>query len=441
MANLHYQQFIFEDYHFDEARKTLSLHYSLDGKIRFEERYFFNFALTLADSDLLERAFFGLWLMAGISYFKTYLPPVMKLRKGGLTPAEGRFFTTVYTQGLGQFFIENNLKPHDIVHFPIDQTKKNAPLAYNGRGDLVSLGGGKDSLVSIDLLQQSGQDMATWNLGNYSFFAPLRARINQRHYAVERIFDHSIQKLPDAYNGHVPISAIWAFCGIVVALLTGRRALIVSNENSANEPTIQNYQGIAINHQYSKSLEFEEQFQTYLQTSISPDLNYFSLLRPLSELRIAQLFVARQLMSKYQDSFSSCNRNFRLKNTANQRVSWCGACPKCAFTFLIFAPFVKRQELINLFGKNLFEDLSLRATFDQILGRADQKPFECVGEIDEARLALWMAYQTGNWPELADYQPTAIAYDYRALHPHRMPAAYEQLLRAYLKQADQPKNV
>ena len=46
-----------------------------------------------------------------------------------------------------------------------------------------------------------------------------------------------------ALNGHVPISAIISSVGVIVAILTGRRDVVVSNEQTANEPTLK-YKGV-----------------------------------------------------------------------------------------------------------------------------------------------------------------------------------------------------
>src|SRR3989440_12101913 len=48
----------------------------------------------------------------------------------------------------------------------------------------------------------------------------------------------------------------------------------------------------------------------YTKSHIAADLDYFSLLRPWSELAITRAFAEG---SRYDDVFSSCNRNFRIR--------------------------------------------------------------------------------------------------------------------------------
>jgi hypothetical protein len=258
---------------------------------------------------------------------------------------------------------------------------------------------------------------------------PLVERIGLPHFYVEREWDQQLLELNQhgAYNGHVPISAIFACVGTIVSILTGYRDHVVSNEVSASEDTLQ-YQGVGINHQYSKSLAFEADFQALLAHQYQAGPRYYSFLRPLSEVFIGELF-ARYGFSKYHDVFSSCNRAFTHDS---DHVFWDASCPKCAFVFLALTPFVAASSLEDLFGKNLLQDSSLEPTYRQLLGIEGDKPLECVGEIQESRAAMRMAQR--QYPELDKYVfDLPRTYDYRALREHRMPADIFTLLVAKLR--------
>jgi hypothetical protein len=209
--------------------------------------------------------------------------------------------------------------------------------------------------------------------------------------------------------------------------LTGYQDVVVSNESSASEPNL-TYEGVAINHQYSKSLEFETDFQAILGQSFGESVRYYSFLRPLTELRIAELF-AEIGYEKYKDVFSSCNRAFTHDSHG---LFWCGECPKCAFVFLALTPFVDREKLETLFhGKNLLLDPSLETTYKQLLGTEGDKPLECVGEVKESRAAMRLAQQ--QYPELEKYQFELPAdYDFRTVAEHRMPAEIFEILKTAL---------
>lgn len=416
-----YAAFKFVDYQFEREAKTLRLRYGYDDALQFEESFTFDFDFVDYDPKVLDTALQHLFFMAGISYYKAFLAPRIIVNKGQLTPVLRQFLETTYQKGLGEFWYVNSLDPRTPVTFP-EHSGANATLSMTvaNSGMLVGIGGGKDSLVSVELLKNSGLDVATWSLGHRKQLTPLVERIGLPHYWVDRHWDRQLLDLNDhgAYNGHVPISAIIACVGTVVAILSGRQDHIVSNEQSANEPTL-TYQGIPINHQYSKSQAFEADYQHLLQSEFGEGIRYYSLVRPLSELRIAELF-ATDGFETYRDVFSSCNRAFTHDSPG---LFWDGTCPKCAFVFLALSPFVNHQKLESLFGgRNLLLDTNLRSTYEQLLGIAGDKPLECVGEVKESRAAMRLAQET--YPELSAYEfELPNDYDFRALATHHIPMA------------------
>jgi len=420
-----YQQFIYQDYQFDKDSKILNLTYSYDNKLVFHEQFYFNFEFIKdINYDLLDLAFQSLFIMAGVSYYKMYLAPEIILNKVKLDQLSADFFSRTFEQGLGEFFYINHLPINKKINFPVDKsfTLKKPPI-INLQGVLVAIGGGKDSILSVEILKKSA-NISTWNLGHNTQLQPLTTFVGLDNLSVERHIDPSITKYNDidAYNGHIPISAIFATVGVVIALLSGKAEIIVSNEHSASEPTLV-YNNQPVNHQYSKSLGFEIDFQKYLKHVFGNSINYYSILRPLNELRIAELF--SPYFDQYRPYFSSCNRAFTQDS---DHLYWCGECAKCAFTFLIFTPFIEQDNLVNLWGRNLLLDHKLDKTYAQLLGIAGDKPLDCVGEIRECRAAMRLAQRT--YPSLAKYQfDLPDDYDWRQLHSHSMPqTTYETLL-------------
>lgn len=413
-----YQQFIFDLYNFDPDTGELDLHYSLDRTLLFTEHYKFDFEFTKYSPVALDRALQILFLMAGISYYKTYIPPEIVVHSVQIDTKMAEFFSKTYQRGLGEFWYTNQLDPQTPVSFPTTTSKTLNTLSNSGEGILVGVGGGKDSLTTIELLRSQKAELSTWSLNHRPQLTPLIERIGLPHHWVEREWDQQLQQLASqgAYNGHIPISAIFACVGTIVAILSGKRDVVTSNENSANEPTLI-YNGVPINHQYSKSLEFEQDFQNLVSHCFGDSIRYYSYLRPFSELKIAELF-AGDTFDTYKDVFSSCNRAYIH---TSDRMSWCGNCPKCAFTFLALTPFVPRQELETLFGgKNMLLDPSLETTYKQLLGIEGDKPLDCIGEIKESRAAMRLAQQ--QYPELKKYVfDLPNDYDFRTPSPHRMP--------------------
>lgn len=460
---LKYQAFVFENYTFDQELKTLICRYSFDSEQFFEEKIIFDFDFVDDfDEEALERAFYSLWVMAGISYFKAALPSKIIIKKGDLDSGQRAFFQKIYKHGLGEFFFMNDIDPAGKVNF---ETKKQvdcrASLRF-ARNDgvqkedgcaLVPLGGGKDSLTTIEILKSQGIDFETITVDSDERFEAVSKIIGKNHLNISRKMSPELIRLNNegALNGHVPISSIWAFMFVCTAILRGSHYIILSNENSANEATGQ-HAGMDINHQYSKTLEFEKDFQDYIGKNISPEVNYFSFLRPLTELNIAQIFCSR-VSREYKGFFSSCNRNFKIKDKTispfpgeikrgcaqsdNAKFQWCNECSKCTFVFTIFSPFLSREELIEIFGENLYAKVSLVPIFDELLGLTDHKPFECVGEVIEVRKAMMMA--VGKFPEITEFvakfsedDQAVENFDYQKLHPHSMGADFESVLNDYL---------
>ena len=438
-----YKTFVFENYKIDTQVKKIYLSYSFDSKIHFTEELELEFDFVKDYSrQALDNAIIGLWIMAGISYFKAVLPTNIQFKKGGISERQKYFFEKTYRLGLGVFFYENNICPREKMNFPI-LSKGNSEKCFTSEkipglfGSIVPIGGGKDSLVTAEILKKSGEDIEAWTVGDRILLNNCCEKIGVSQLKIIRKIDPQIFNLNEkgALNGHIPISAILSFLSVITAILRGKKNVVFSNESSANEANLE-FHGMQINHQYSKTLEFEKDFQSYVRDFISPDINYFSFLRPLSELKIAEIFCVN-FFEKYRSIFSSCNRNFYITKTESRTTNfeprtWCGICPKCVFVFAIFSPFLDREKLICLFGKNLFEDVHLEVSFNALLGVFGNKPFECVGEIAEVRKAISMSKKTGDWPELDKFNFLELDYDYEQFSEHAMPISFKNLLKKYI---------
>mgnify|MGYP003310119577 CR=1 FL=1 len=81
------------------------------------------------------------------------------------------------------------------------------------------------------------------------------------------------------------VIVVLSFACAIICYLNNLKYIVVSNEASANEGNIA---GTTINHQYSKSYEFEKDFNGYLQTYLCEKMQYFSLLRCMHEFQIVQ---------------------------------------------------------------------------------------------------------------------------------------------------------
>jgi UDP-N-acetyl-alpha-D-muramoyl-L-alanyl-L-glutamate epimerase len=424
-------EFVCEGYSFAPNSGTLSLHYAFDGGPNFEERIVFPArAISRPDSAALDRVFRLLLLACGVSYYKAFAPERMRCAAFPLDSATAAFFTDFYVKGLGEFAWRNGIDLASWLHIVTDVAEPPSALRLDlPRRTCVPVGGGKDSIVTIECLKQAGEPLVLFALGNA---APIEATIGQAGLPaihVTRRLDPTLFALNDAgaLNGHVPITGILSLIVVACAIISGFDTIAMSNEHSASAPNVAD-----VNHQYSKSFEFEHSLSQLLDQHFGQGLRYFSLLRPLTEVAIARRFARH---TAYFPMFRSCNTAFR-QSPDRRGTNWCCDCPKCRFVFLALAPFVERQRLIATFGRDMLDDPAQIDGFAELCGLQRHKPFECVGEIEES--AAVMAHLA----EMADWRATAavrmlsprLRGEFAALFtprgPHLLPERYLAMLDA-----------
>jgi len=361
-----------------------------------------------------------------VSYWKIACPKKVIVKPFTLTDSQKAFWKKLYYNGLGEFLYLNGISVSEtdlmeIVTLPIDSNPSHIQC-WNDMGSwfeektLVPVGGGKDSVVTLECLRN---EMPVIPL----IVNPRGATLNcvktagykeDEFIVINRTLDPTMLKLNvEGYlNGHTPFSALLAFISVLVAFGSKSKYIALSNENSANESTVP---GTNINHQYSKSIEFESDFRNYVAENLNKEVQYFSFLRPLSELQIAKLF---SQCEAYHPVFRSCN-------AGSKTDSWCGKCPKCLFTWIILSPFLSREKLTAIFGKDLMADESLRPILEELNGTATVKPFECVGTVEEVRACLNVNAKV---PEPVE-GPTVNEILSRFNNEHFLPEKFEQILK------------
>lgn len=328
---------------------------------------------------------FNIGMVELISYWKLTCSRRVVIEAGYLADDQIKWFKKLYYYGLGELFYRNGIVVDSESFMEVVCEHISEPLVdicYMGKGNLIPVGGGKDSCVTSELLRD-------FKDSNYFFMInPKEVMLDcvrvasydeSSILAVERILDKKLIDLNSKgfINGHTPFSAIVAFVSLLVAYENDFKYIVLSNEYSANEATVI---GTNINHQYSKTYEFECDFNYYVKSFLKIDINYFSLLRALTELQIAFLF---SKYDKYHGVFKSCN-----SGSKNKVWKWCCSCPKCLFIYIVLSPFLPRKKLISIFGEDLFEKEALLDVFISLIGGSSSKPFECVGSIKEVRMAI-----------------------------------------------------
>ena len=400
------------------------------------------FTLEPARAAAVERALRLLHLIAGVSYYKAAVPGEIRIDSYTIDADTAALLEQVYLNGLGEFAYRNGLDLRGRIRFPFDPALATAAAPALGLGEraLVAIGGGKDSLVSIEALRAMGVEQAVTWIGNSQLIRTCAERtglatLNIGRALAPQLFEINRQ---GAYNGHIPVTAVNSAILVLAALLTGAGQVVFSNERSASYGSLIPGAG-EVNHQWSKGWAFERMFGEQVERAVAADLRYYSLLRPLSELAVARQFAKSH---HYDEHFSSCNRNFHiLGEKPAQR--WCGLCPKCHFVFLALAPFMSKARLVRIFGRNLLDEDAQAAGFDALLEYQDHKPFECVGEGRESRAAMAALAARADWREdalvarfareiLPQLDPGELAIEplLEIEGEHRVPVALWERLRA-----------
>ena len=395
--------FVFNGYELKLEKGEIFFHFGFTGEknIDFTERISFPPVNDNIPKALLKSIFDNLMLILGISYWKLYCPKEIVIESNFLTEEQAEFWNTVYTKGLGEFFYKNKIDFRGLVKFPFNESAAFVSVNFPRKDrSLVGIGGGKDSIVSAELLKESGKQFDLVTSG-FPIQIEVAKVIGGKIINVFRQIDLKLLELnkeKGVYNGHVPVSVYYAFVLLLAAAVFDYRYVLAGNEKSANYGNVE-YLGKMINHQWSKSEEFEKLFQEYVGKFITPNIEYSSLLRNMTELQVVEKFVK---YPKYFKVFSSCNRNFRINPSALLKTSsrgWCGECPKCLFVFISLAAFIGKHEVVDIFGKNLFEEKNLLPLFEELIGVRNFKPFECVGTPEEVKEALGMIMEKDEFNE------------------------------------------
>ena len=378
----------FPSYAFDPTTGIATFDYVLDGPApqTFTETITFPVPDTAAGvPEAFYRVLDLLHVVAGVSYFKVGAPPRVVAPKA-FPAAATEYFTAVYTKGMAEYAYRNQL-PHVLdlrVEVP-GAGATAAPVDNAGRRPLSAVGGGKDSIVTLEVLRGAGLDPVPFSVNPNRVIKNVNAASGLAALAARRQLDPTLFELnkAGALNGHIPVTAINSLIAIATATWHGLGPVVMSNERSASDPNLV-WNGHDVNHQWSKGIEAEGLLRDAVTAHAGLTEPYFSLLRSLSELHIAQLFAR---YTAYDDVVTSCNKAFKLHDPT---ARWCGDCPKCRFVFLAMAPAMDRARLTRIFGHDLFADPAQVPGYLELLGIDAHKPFECVGEVEESVVALSM---------------------------------------------------
>lgn len=379
-----YDTFIYDSYEIEELENTTKITYNFVVPSLTQYKPTLEVKKFKIDS-FTKNLIFHIGLVELVSYWKATCSKNVIIKAGYINKEQIEFFKKLYFYGLGELFYTNGIIPNydDFINIKCELKEQNIEIPnYVGNGNLIPIGGGKDSNVTLEIMKSDFEDNLCFIINPKQVTlscAQTAGYSNEKIVTVKRTIDKNLIELNKQgfINGHTPFSALVAFLSYFNAYITGKKYILLSNESSANES---NVDGTKINHQYSKTYEFECDFNEYTKKYFKIDIKYFSLLRPLSEYQIAMLFSNYE---KYHEIFKSCN-----VGSKKEPWHWCCSCPKCLFVYIILSPFLYKEKLIRIFGEDLFEKEDLLDIFIELTGYGKTKPFECVGTYEEVRYAI-----------------------------------------------------
>ena len=389
--------FTYENFSFERLGNALKIRFlfTIGSDIRFSPETLIESVewqiLDTLSAGALEHFVFHLGLIEMLSYWKATCAPGIIIRAGFLDPQQQIWWKDLLLHGMREFFYVNNIdfRSGDFIKISASEEKNiyKYPFMHPSRQerDLVFVSGGKDSTLSLQLLREASKPFDCILLNPTPAATAIAVQVgSQKKIVVKRTIDPLLLELNKAgyLNGHTPFSAYLAFLGVTCAFLFGYPTIIATNERSSDEGNVQ-YLANEVNHQYSKTFRFETAFRWYTQTYLTPEINYFSLLRPLYAIQVSRLFAR---YPQYFTSFLSCNRG-------QQDGTWCQRCAKCLSTFILLYPFISTAEMTRIFGANLFTQKDVSPLLAELVGLSHHKPFECVGTTEEMLVALYLCVQ------------------------------------------------
>ena len=395
-----YPSFIYQSYAWNVTKKYLqiSFRFKIDPNIFFNPKIkIYGINQPKIQKGVLDNLVFSLGLIEMLSYWKVTCSPNIKIEAGNLNRKQIEWWKELITDGMGQFFYENkiNWKKDSFLKIETNQDKKLFKSSFQKLKNktLVPIGGGKDSIVTLEILKNK-KDISCFSLNpNKTTKKVIKIGECENFITAERKIDPKLLELnrKGFLNGHTPFSAYLAFLNVLIATISNKKYIVLSNERSSNEGNL-NYLGREINHQYSKSFDFEKKFRKYSKKYLVKDIEYFSFLRPLYEIQITKLF---SKYKKYFKDFLSCNEAYKTKShTIKKTGKWCNKCPKCLFVFICLYPFIEEKEIIKIFGKNLLKEKTSLPLIKELIGvGSHSKPFECVGTRKESLIATYLCWK------------------------------------------------
>lgn len=330
------------------------------------------------NQEIIERLTSIAGFIIATSYWKATVSPVFETSGSGLIETRSGFWDRFMTASFGEFTYRNGLT-QQVLGGPLVSVKgttahRKRPIIWPTESSpLVLYSGGKDSSAALELFEKNNIEFSQilFNTTEKQREKALKHGAVDT-YEITRTLDPKLFELNDSgyLNGHTPFSAMLSVLGLILATVTGHNQVVAANTRS-DETSNLFWQGQAINHQWSKTIEFERMLKELTDAVGGP--RYVALFRPLYELQLISGLDSR--------NFISCNRMFK-------EGKWCGVCPKCIWIWLAVAAIDTADIATDLIGSDPRTKPETISTLRSMAGLAEEHPFECTGSPEEVSAVL-----------------------------------------------------
>jgi hypothetical protein len=277
----------------------------------------------------------------------------------------------------------------------------------DGREKLLMLcGGGKDSLVSMKLLERAGisydtfvYSHSTYGRGQFQhdLIDGLVARCTpqgvHRGWVIDDALDAPIAAAyPElGIRGIVAaetVSSYWT--ALPVALQHGFTDVALGITRSTDEHNLVWAEtGEQINYLWGMSAQAECLLHDYVRSELVSNLTMFHLLRPVYDVNVFAL------LNLDRDAVAETH-------SCAQQKPWCCRCAKCIYVWMNYVAWLPAETVAACIEANLFDIQENRTMLGKMLGLESHKPTDCVGTVSEARLAFAMCRAKGVGGIIAD---------------------------------------
>jgi hypothetical protein len=335
----------------------------------------------------------ALAIVEAFSYWKAYCSPVIEVAAPAADPDEAAWWEAFWPSAMGEFFYRNGIDYATPGFLRItsqpglaDRPADPAPASDASGPPLVMFSGGKDSLALTYAIRDGATDFFLYNpTSAQRALAESLADGGSIIEARRRILPELLELNANGHpNGHTPYSAYLALAAMLAGYLHGNPVAVAGNSRSDDEPNVTEYLGRPVNHQWTKSHEFEAAIGRYRDRWLPEAPAYSSPLRPLYELQIIRSLAGH--LDAYLQT-ASCNRT--------KGDGWCRECAKCAWVFLATSALFGHELAVRKAGGDMFTDPALSPLYEAMAGLSGDKPFECTGTEEEVRSAIQAAAQPG----------------------------------------------